>query len=492
MTTGFHSQNFTFHVHDYTRGSLLHYLHLCQRGKVEEGENEEEILYQGTSKSCEGYAASVVFQKMHDEGMNIDTHWQDADSTSARAVRKHFKSVNVMLCGGHYSRAHYNQLKKIKQQKQFGPGEKSLYKAKFPAVEHVKCKCNKQHSKNCGCINDAFISHARKNLFSALIEAGKDPSILKAKLEMLPHHARNEHVWDGGKCDFHPLKVCICGKCPKNGDLECEGKDYKTENMLNCPYHELAYEIQCHHRAQQAEDVIHRELGRGHTNQLESANSALIRYRRKSWNIQRTHYHVSTNFGLLESNLTFMHSVKGIAYHWVPELLQELGLPNIDVVRAYLKKRNREREERRLMRQSTEYRKKAAKAKHQHRVTEQQERQKYTHKVKEMKGHTYFEPEEGEYSKIVSQAKGQGKACKCGSTSHQRTTHKDCPFSKQKSVSVESEQHSEVESDFADLPSENSLLESSEDERIFSEEESVILCDCGRAYKRDCRYNPAI
>ena len=81
MTRGYHSQNFTFHVRDYTRGSILYYQHLCQRG----GDKNE--LYQGTSKSCEGYAAGKVFQKMHEEGMLVVTHWQDADSTSAREVQ---------------------------------------------------------------------------------------------------------------------------------------------------------------------------------------------------------------------------------------------------------------------------------------------------------------------------------------------------------------------------------------------------------------------
>ena len=120
--------------------------------------------------------------------------------------------------------------------------------------------------------------------------------------------------------------------------------------------------------------------------------------------------------------------------------------------------------------------------------------------MKELKGHTYeanigyhSEPQEGECSQVIPKATGQSKTCKCGSTSHKRTTHKDCPL-KAKSVSADSVEHSEVESDYADLPSENSLLDSSEDERFFSDEESVDaktnLCDCGRAHKRDCPHNP--
>ena len=93
--------------------------------------------------------------------------------------------------------------------------------------------------------------------------------------------------------------------------------------------------------------------------------------------------------------------------------------------------------------------------------------------MKELKGHTYeanigyhSEPQEGECSQVIPKATGQSKTCKCGSTSHKRTTHKDCPL-KAKSVSADSVEHSEVESDYDDLPSENSLLDSSEDESFF-------------------------
>ena len=181
-----------------------------------------------------------------------------------------------MLCGGHFSR---EQLKKIKQQKRFGPGEKNMYRKKFPEVEDLECTCVKQHRKNCGCINDSFISHSRSNIFMALEQARKDPNLLKARLKMLPYHAQDIHTWEGGgHCDFYPQIVCSCGECDKKYEPACEGKAYKTTNKITCPYHVLAYEIECHNRAEQAEDLIHPELGRGHTNQLESANSALIRF----------------------------------------------------------------------------------------------------------------------------------------------------------------------------------------------------------------------
>ena len=78
----------------------------------------------------EGKAAEESFRKMKEEGMTVVVHWQDADSAAERAVKKYYGNV-TKLCGGHYTRAHFNQLKKIKGQKSFSTGEQGLYKAKF-------------------------------------------------------------------------------------------------------------------------------------------------------------------------------------------------------------------------------------------------------------------------------------------------------------------------------------------------------------------------
>ena len=80
MTRGHHSQNFTFHLRDYTRNSVLYYKHYLQSGKG-------GPLYEGTSKSMEGKAAEECFGKMKEEGMSVIVHWQDADSTSELAVK---------------------------------------------------------------------------------------------------------------------------------------------------------------------------------------------------------------------------------------------------------------------------------------------------------------------------------------------------------------------------------------------------------------------
>ena len=72
------------------------------------------------------------------------------------------------------------------------------------------CAGNKRHSKNCGCFNDAFIKHAKKNLVQILSRitaenarkssTGPDKynpvEIFQAEIiDLAKHHARDEHKW---------------------------------------------------------------------------------------------------------------------------------------------------------------------------------------------------------------------------------------------------------------------------------------------------------
>ena len=75
----------------------------------------KEELYQGTSKGAEGYATRLTLKKAKDEGMNIAIQWQDANSSSAKAVTDHFPNAEIMICGGHASRAHKKQLEKLQK-----------------------------------------------------------------------------------------------------------------------------------------------------------------------------------------------------------------------------------------------------------------------------------------------------------------------------------------------------------------------------------------
>ena len=102
MTRGFHSRNATFSIRNYYNGALLYRKHLCHSGKDNIIDDDP---YKGTSKSAEGYAARLTFGEAKKEGMNITIQWQDADSSSSKAVTDHFPNAQVMICGGRAGRA---------------------------------------------------------------------------------------------------------------------------------------------------------------------------------------------------------------------------------------------------------------------------------------------------------------------------------------------------------------------------------------------------
>ena len=118
------------------------------------------------------------------------------------------------------------------------------------------------------------------------------------------YHAQDIHSWNGGQCDFHDLRECTCGKC--EAEITCDGKEYHAKNPLKCPFHALAYKIECYNRASQADQIIHTELGRGHSNYPEASHNVLVRFRSKDKYLQSIHYMVSTNMGLLQANMTWL------------------------------------------------------------------------------------------------------------------------------------------------------------------------------------------
>lgn len=171
-------------------------------------------------------------------------------------------------------------------------------------------------------MSEAFITQSRNNFSSVLSEADSAERFVETLL-VLARHARNEHKWDGGQCDFHHLKICSCGKCNNTDELECKGKSYSTKSGLSCPLHSLAYEIELNERASMAHDLVHPVLKQGHSNWLEASLGALIRFRPKHISLERLH----TNLDLLQSNMMHMYEKWGPTYHWVPELYRQLKLP---------------------------------------------------------------------------------------------------------------------------------------------------------------------
>ena len=132
----------------------------------------------------------------------------------------------------------------------------------------------------------------------------------------------------------------------------------QTRNVLMCPFHSLAYQIECEKRAQQAHDVIHPVLGGGHTNQNEASHNVLIRFRPK------------------HSQITYMNRVRGMGYHWLPDLLQRMGLPLLHGVEAALKQANVKRSEMLEHSKTEAAKRKKIQWKSQHRGTNQEKQKK--------------------------------------------------------------------------------------------------------------------
>ena len=328
---GFFSQNCTFVIRNWLTGALLWYGHACMKGSDPIISDE---LYQGTAKSAEGYLAGILFEKAKEEGCAIEVNWQDQDSSSEKAFRAVYTSetsARVMKCGGHVGRSHANALKELKSKKEFDSGYIARHKVEFPAVEEVVCKCKgKRHSKNCGCFNDGFIESARRNLFCAITQCGNTSGVFEQRMRDLGrYHARGVHSWDGGECDFHPLRICSCGTCER-GDLKCPGKEYQSSMVLTCPLHALAYEIECSHRADHASEIIDPELGRGHSNACEATFRVFPKFRPKDIGLQRLHYQASTNLALLQASMTYLYDRRGPDYHWILDLFGRMGLPLCD------------------------------------------------------------------------------------------------------------------------------------------------------------------
>ena len=136
---------------------------------------------------------------------------------------------------------------------------------------------------------------------------------------------------------FLSLFNCFdCGKCTK-GNITCQGKPHKTNNILSCPFHSLAYEIACETVIAKSKQIIHEEIGSCHTSIIESSHNVLLQFRSKNLNLQMLHYYVSTSLGLIQSNMSLMYVHKGPAYHWLLDLFGRMNLPRFDGMAEALK-----------------------------------------------------------------------------------------------------------------------------------------------------------
>ena len=111
------------------------------------------------------FAAYLAFERAKKERMQVAVHWQDADSSLAKAVNEVFPVSKIMNCGGHAGLAHKKILESRQKLKKAPKSMLSKYEATYPALGKLTCKCGEgNHSDKCECLTAAYISKAHTNL----------------------------------------------------------------------------------------------------------------------------------------------------------------------------------------------------------------------------------------------------------------------------------------------------------------------------------------
>lgn len=412
MTRGRHSKNSTYSIRNYLNGALLYRKHLCQKGRDKE---IKEDLYEGTSAGAEGEACGLLFNQARDEHMELAIQWQDGDSKTASIVAGIFPEAEIMLCRGHEGKNHLKRLKELAKMKKFSASWISNNQQYIPnsgKLSEKACGCENNHSPNCGCIKEIFAKNSR-NMLSYILSQATSPEEYAEQVRTLYKHGIDDHT----DCIYHSPTVCSCGECRDKNNHTCEGEKYVKRHALTCKFHRLAYLAEIEFRASRAYKLIHRELGAGETHLVEASHSVLIRFRSKDISLERLHYHVSTDLGLLQANLTYMRKKRGSEYHWLPELYKRLGLPlHNGVERQVIAVANRRDK---ALTKAKEERSKRKRIERKIRRTLDGAKRIAWSAARGKGKHTYGVPE-----------KKGSKTCKCGSNLHQRTTHADCPLNK--------------------------------------------------------------
>ena len=65
-------------------------------------------------------------------------------------------------------------------------------------------------ARGCSCILGQFITAVQRKCFRVLVDAGTELENFVTRMKISPHHARDEHEWEDGKCDFHSPTLCSC------------------------------------------------------------------------------------------------------------------------------------------------------------------------------------------------------------------------------------------------------------------------------------------
>ena len=193
----------------------------------------------------------------------------------------------------------------------------------------------------------------------------------------------------------------------------------------------------------QAGEFIHPVLKRGHSNAVVASHNVFIRFRSKDIYLRRLHYHVSTNLAFLQANLTYMHAKFGISYHWIPDLYRRMKLPVFDGVQEALEKHNLQRKRKLEREKKTPVKKRRIELK-KRRVVEGFRRSEWSRKH----GHDAYgenDEHESDHAKVLKRKRGKAKPRRakqksdglcsaCGSSTHKRSTHRDCLFNTKRST----------------------------------------------------------
>ena len=152
---------------------------------------------------------------------------------------------------------------------------------------------------------------------------------------------------------------------------------------------------------------------------------------------------VSTKLVLLQSNMTYMYKKRGPQYHWVVELFRLLKLPVYDGVETALEKFNKLRNEDLDRKKTDRYKKRRIQLKVE-RTNDRERRKAWSKKH----GHDTYGDDDSDDSDIElkpkkgrKRPKSTGGMCKCGSTTHLRSNHRECPYNMKRKKDAPAPQH---------------------------------------------------
>ena len=158
----------------------------------------------------------------------------------------------------------------------------------------------------------------------------------------------------------------------------------------------------------------------------------------------RLHYMTSTNCGLCQGNMSWCYQVRGSSYHWAIDLYDRINLPVIPAIIEALQKEVTDRIKE-IQRGQTDQKKKTRIQMKVARAEDQEARKKWV--KQQAVQHTYgIDADEDEDDvdpsviaaarEMIGGAEGNdgaillisGRSCKCGSNTHKRISHSNCPL----------------------------------------------------------------